>query len=188
MARTTYANGVQMGHVLAALMPTNALVVRACIKTGLRISDVLSLKTCDLKPRQTVRESKTGKSRRVEWGQSLYHEMLGQAGDIWVFEGRTDPKRHRTRQTVYKDIKHAEAVYKRSGRHQAGGRKSQHTEQGRQPARAIRCHSLMERFHRHHTLFKRAVCLGRQHLQPFQLNLRAEGVSPVCQQPDNVYR
>lgn len=115
MARTTYANGVQMGHVLAALMPTNALVVRACIKTGLRISDVLSLKTCDLKPRQTVRESKTGKSRRVEWGQSLFHEMLGQAGDIWVFEGRTDPKRHRTRQTVYKDIKHAEAVYKRSG-------------------------------------------------------------------------
>lgn len=115
MARTSYATRVQMGHILAALMPTNALIVRVCMKTGLRISDVLALKTCTFKPRQTIREQKTGKSRRVEWGQSLYQEMLAQAGAIWVFEGRTDPKRHRTRQAVYKDVKHAEAVYKRSG-------------------------------------------------------------------------
>lgn len=115
MARTSYANATQMGHILAALMPTNALIVRVCVKTGLRISDVLAIKTCDLKPRQTVRESKTGKTRRVEWGQLLYKEMLAQAGEIWVFPGRCDPKQHRTRQAVYKDIKHAEAVYKRSG-------------------------------------------------------------------------
>lgn len=115
MARTSYANSTQWGHILAALMPTNALVVRCCVKTGLRISDVLSLKTHTLKPRQTVREQKTGKTRRVVWGQSLYEEMLQQAGSVWVFESRTDPKKHRTRQAVYKDIKHAAAVYQRTG-------------------------------------------------------------------------
>lgn len=115
MSRTSYASRAQMGHILAALMPTNALVVRACMKTGLRVSDVLSLKTAQLKPRQTVREMKTGKSRRVVWGQALYLQMLQQAGSVWVFESRTDPRRHRTRQAVYKDIKRAAAVFQRSG-------------------------------------------------------------------------
>ena len=115
MARTSYATPAQMGHILAALMPTNALIVRVCMKTGLRISDVLALKTAQLKPRQTVREMKTRKSRRVVWGQELYLQMLQQAGSVWVFESRTDPRRHRTRQAVYKDIKKAAAVFQRSG-------------------------------------------------------------------------
>jgi len=38
-----------------------------------------------------------------------------QAGRLWVFESRTDPKKHRTRQAVWKDVKRAEAVFKRSG-------------------------------------------------------------------------
>ena len=103
-----------MAHVLAALMPTNRLVVRVCMSTGLRISDALSLKTAQMKRRQTVREQKTGKTRRIQWPESLYKEMLAQAGEIWVFEGRTDPKKHRSRQTVWKDIKRAEKVFKRS--------------------------------------------------------------------------
>lgn len=115
MARTSYATPAQMGHILAALMPTNALIVRLCMKTGLRVSDVLALKTAQLKPRQTVREMKTGKSRRVVWGHDLYTQMLQQAGSIWVFESRTDPHKHRTRQAVYKDIKRAAAVFQRSG-------------------------------------------------------------------------
>lgn len=115
MARTSYASRAQMGHILAALMPTNALVVRVCMKSGLRVSDVLGLKTAQLKPRQTVREMKTGKTRRVVWGQDLYLQMLQQAGSVWVFESRTDPRRHRTRQAVYKDVKRAAAVFQRSG-------------------------------------------------------------------------
>ena len=55
MARTSYASRAQMGHILAALMPTNALIVRVCMRTGLRVSDVLELKTAQLRPRQTVR-------------------------------------------------------------------------------------------------------------------------------------
>lgn len=114
MLRTTYANRAQMAHVLAALMPENRVIVRLCMATGLRVSDVLQLRTADLKRRQTVRESKTGKSRRVTWPAGLYEEMERGAGKYWVFEGRTDPKKHRQRQTVWRDIKRAEAVFKRS--------------------------------------------------------------------------
>ena len=113
--RTSYATRAQMGHILAAMMPTNALIVRICMRTGLRVSDVLELKTAQLKPRQTVRERKTGKTRRVVWSAPLYEQMLQQAGRIWVFESRTDPTKHRTRQAVYKDIKHVAAMYQRSG-------------------------------------------------------------------------
>ena len=80
-----------------------------------RVSDVLQLRTVDLKRRQTVRESKTGKTRRIQWPAELYAEMERRAGRYWVFEGRTDPKKHRQRQTVWRDIKRAEAVFKRSG-------------------------------------------------------------------------
>lgn len=113
--RTTYANRAQLDHVLAALMPTNRLVVRLCMATGLRVSDVLELKTAQLRRRQTVRERKTGKTRRITWPAALYDQMQQQAGRIWVFESRTDPQRHRQRQTVWKDVKHAEYVFKRSG-------------------------------------------------------------------------
>lgn len=115
MARTSYADRAQMGHILAAMMPTNALIVRVCMRTGLRVSDVLELKTAQLKPRQTVRERKTGKTRRVVWSQPLYEQMLQQAGSIWVFPSRTDPRKHRTRQAVYKDIHHVAAMFQRSG-------------------------------------------------------------------------
>lgn len=114
MARTTYATPAQMGHILAALMPTNALIIRLCMATGLRVSDVLELRTGQLKKRQTVREKKTGKTRRVTWPEGLYEQMLEQAGRYWVFESRTDPRKHRQRQTVWKDVKKAESVFKRS--------------------------------------------------------------------------
>ena len=113
--RTTYADRAQMGHVLAALMPENRVIVQLCMATGLRVSDVLQPRSAEHKRRQTIREKKTGKTRRVQWPAALYEEMERGAGRLWVFESRTDPKRHRTRQAVWKDIKTAEAVFKRSG-------------------------------------------------------------------------
>jgi integrase len=113
--RTTYATRAQLGHVLAALMPENRLVMQLCIATGLRVSDVLELRTSELKRRQTVRQKKTGKTRRVQWPAVLYEQMEQGAGRLWVFESRTDPRRHRTRQAVWKDVKRAEGVFKRSG-------------------------------------------------------------------------
>ena len=46
--------------------------------------------------------------------------MLEQAGRYWVFESRTGPQKHRQRQTVWKDVKRAEAVFKRSKALQRG--------------------------------------------------------------------
>lgn len=101
-------------------MPENRLIVRVCMHTGLRISDVLELKTAQLKRRMTIKERKTGKTRRVTFPAELYNEMLSNAGKLWVFEGRTDWHKHRTRQTVYKDIKRAAAFFQRSGAVRSG--------------------------------------------------------------------
>ena len=69
MGRADWLDRPAMGHVLAALMPANRLVMECCMATGLRVGDVLALKTADVQhgPRMTVREQKTGKSRRVYW-------------------------------------------------------------------------------------------------------------------------
>ena len=96
-----------LGHVLAALTPANALAIEVSAHTGLRIGDVLSLRTKDLKQRMSVRESKTGKRRRVYLPAPLYDRLLAQAGRLWVFDGRTDYRKHRTRQAVYKDVRRA---------------------------------------------------------------------------------
>lgn len=97
MGRADWLDRPAMGHVLAALMPANRLVMECCMATGLRVGDVLALKTADVQhgPRMTVREQKTGKSRRVYWPAELRLRMLQQAGRVWVFEGRNDWRKHR---------------------------------------------------------------------------------------------
>lgn len=82
------------------------------LATGLRISDVLNLRTERLKERITVRELKTGKNRRIRLPDELLRRCLSQAGKVWVFEGRTDWRKHRSRQAVYKDIKRAARLFR----------------------------------------------------------------------------
>lgn len=102
-----------MEHVLAALMPANALAIRVSMATGLRIGDVLEIKTADVqRGRWTVREGKTGKTRRVSLGRDLQSAVLRQAGHIWAFAGRSDGRKHRTRQAVYKDIRRAAEAFR----------------------------------------------------------------------------
>jgi len=94
--------------LLAALMPSNALACRLSLLTGLRISDVLAIKSCEVaKGRWTVTEGKTGKKRRVYVPLALRDDVMRQAGKIWAFPGRTNQNKHRTRQAVYTDIKRA---------------------------------------------------------------------------------
>lgn len=103
-----------LSHVYAALMPANRLACQVAEHTGLRIGDVLALRTEQLRQGQrlTVREAKTGKTRRVYIPQRLHEQLLQQAGDIWVFEGRYGPERHRTRQAVWADIKRAARAFR----------------------------------------------------------------------------
>lgn len=104
--------------ILAAMMPVNALAIETSLYTGLRIDDVLALKTETVRKtaRPYVRDSKTGKTHRIYLPAELRTRMLAQAGRLYVWEHRTDWKRHRTRQAVYKDMRQAAEVFERTGK------------------------------------------------------------------------
>lgn len=114
--RTDWVWKEEMGHILAALTPANRLACEISMTTGLRIGDVLSLTTqqvLDSKDgRVSVIEHKTGKRRRVRIPIDLWKQACRMAGERWVFQGRTDWTKHRTRQAVYKDLKAVAAVFK----------------------------------------------------------------------------
>lgn len=105
-------------HVLFALTPENALACRVCLKTGLRIGDVLSLRTETVKKgiennyKIKVREQKTKKIKTVTLGKDLTTRLLNQSGTIFIFQGRYGVETHRTRQAVYNDIKRAGYLFR----------------------------------------------------------------------------
>lgn len=109
--KTEYLLNQEVDRVLAALMPENRLAVRVSLRTGLRISDVLSLKPEQLAPQFWITEGKTGKRRRVALPGPLLDDLRQNAGKYWVFPGR-DVKKHRTRQAVWHDIKRAAAAFR----------------------------------------------------------------------------
>ena len=109
---TEYLMRREMEHVLAALTPANALVCRVCAHTGLRVGDVVALRTADLKPQFWITEAKTGKRRRVNLPKQLLADLKAQAGQTWVFEGARGPGKHRTRQAVWHDVKRAARAFR----------------------------------------------------------------------------
>lgn len=92
--------------MLHLLTPENRLVMRTCLYTGLRISDVLQLRPQQLKSHFWVTEQKTGKRRQVGLPEPLLSDLKQAAGRFWVFPGK-EPGKHRCRQTVWKDVKRA---------------------------------------------------------------------------------
>lgn len=116
--RSEWVEDDTMRLILAAMMPANGLAVEVSLYTGLRIDDVLTLKTDTVRrsARPYVQDSKTGKTHRIYLPAELRQRMLAQAGKLYVWQHRTDWTRHRTRQAVYKDMRHAAAVYERTGR------------------------------------------------------------------------
>ena len=108
---TEYLLRREMEHVLAALTPSNRLVCRVCLQTGLRVGDVVSLKTRDLKGQFWIVEAKTKKRRRVNLTDDLLEAIRAQAGEVWAFPG-TKPGHHRTRQAVWKDVKRAAKAFR----------------------------------------------------------------------------
>ena len=110
--RSDYVNNDIMSHILAALTEPNRLAVLVSLTTGLRIDDVLNIRVHQLRERFTVTEQKTLKHRTVRLPERLLNELVRISGKIFVFEGRTIPRRHRTRQAVYKDIKRAAKAFR----------------------------------------------------------------------------
>ena len=75
--------------LLTAMMPANALAMEVAMSTGLRIGDVLAIRTEQArKPRFTIKEEKTGKARRIYLPRKLRERMFEQAGRFYVWEGR----------------------------------------------------------------------------------------------------
>ena len=104
--KTEYLLNREVDLILAMLTPKNALIMRTALHTGLRIGDVLSLKTDRLSERFWVTESKTQKRRQIGLPEPLLTDIKNQAGPVWAFES---PKtgRPQTRQAVWKDVKRA---------------------------------------------------------------------------------
>lgn len=107
---TEYLLDEQAEHVLALLTPVNRLAMRVALHTGLRISDVLSLKKTDIDKglQFGITEKKTGKRRRVTLTKQLWEDLRKNCGEVWVFQSRIDPQKHRSRQAVWRDVKRAQ--------------------------------------------------------------------------------
>lgn len=111
--RAGYLIDRQLDLVLAALTPGNRLVCRVMLYTGLRISDVVELPRDAVRCAFTIREKKTGKARRVRLSRALVQEVLDASNDSpWAFPSPVDPRKHRTRQAVWKDIKRAQKAFR----------------------------------------------------------------------------
>ena len=106
--RTRAISDDDMEHVLRLLTYPNEIVCRVCLAHGLRVGDVLCLKTRQIRQSKiTLREQKTGKRRVIQLSDKLRRQILAQSGDVYAFPGRCDGLKHRTRQAVYKDLKRA---------------------------------------------------------------------------------
>lgn len=103
---TDYLLHEQLSKILMLLMPANRLVCEVQLHTGLRISDVLNLRSDELRQRMTIIEQKTGKKRKISFKKDLFLRINKQKGKIWAFEGR-DWRKHRSRQAVWRDVKRA---------------------------------------------------------------------------------
>lgn len=111
--RSEWVSHDVIGHILVALMPPNRLAIEMSMRYGMRIGDVLATRRMDVeKGSWTYKEEKTGKSRRIRLPELFQKRLLAQSGKIYVFEHRTDWKRHRTRQAVYKDIRRAAKAFR----------------------------------------------------------------------------
>ena len=109
--KTEYLLHREVGHVLAALMPQNRLIARVCLHTGLRVGDVVALRTRDIGQQFMVTEAKTNKRRRVGLTEDLIRDIRAQAGPEWAFPGRV-PGGHKSRQAVWADVKRAARAFR----------------------------------------------------------------------------
>ena len=86
----------------------NVLALRVSLETGLRIDDVLSLRKESLKGRTIVgKAEKTKKPFKKTLSADLANRLRQVSGSIYIFPHRLKNDEHRTRQTVWKDVKKA---------------------------------------------------------------------------------
>ena len=109
--RSFYIEPKEFSLLISLMNYGNFLIMRVCLDTGLRISDVLCFEKRKLLQKSfVVTEMKTGKKRKIRLKAKLKAELLRFCscnGSAFVFRHRTNPKKHKTRQAVWYDIKRA---------------------------------------------------------------------------------
>ena len=110
--KTDYLLKREVERVLGCMTESNRVACKVMLHTGLRVGDVLALKKADLKEQFWIVEQKTGKRRRVGLTHELISQMNAVAGTNYVFEHRTNPNKHRSRQAVYADVKRASKAHR----------------------------------------------------------------------------
>ena len=109
--RTYYLNPVVYNKLYACMQYPNALALRVSLETGLRIDDVLSLTVKQLDKRTLYGVAKkTKKAFKKTISQDLANRLRQIQGEFYIFEGRLNARKHRTRQAVWKDVKKASRV------------------------------------------------------------------------------
>lgn len=99
--------------ILAALTPGNRRVIQVMLRTGLRVSDVLELPRDKIGRQFTVTEAKTGKRMKCGLPDWLSDEIRrSSTGSTWAFPSPTNPKRHRSRQAVWRDLKRVQRAFR----------------------------------------------------------------------------
>lgn len=110
--KTEYLLEREVERILSALMPSNRLVMRVALHTGLRIGDILELRTDQLASRFWITEKKTGKRKQIGLPGPLLDDLKANAGTVYVFPARCDQNAHRTRQAVWRDVKRAAKAFR----------------------------------------------------------------------------
>lgn len=105
--RSQYLDKTKYNKLYSVMQYDNVLALRVALETGMRIGDVLALRTSDLRARTiTYTAQKTGKSDRKVIDKQLADELRRNSHNGYLFPGRSG-KKSRTRQTVYTDLRKA---------------------------------------------------------------------------------
>lgn len=110
--RTDYLNPQLYNRLYSCMTYENVLALRVSLETGLRIDDVLSLRTSQI-VRRTICgvAEKTDKPYKKTISADLAKRLAALTPNAggYIFTHRLDPMKHRTRQAVWLNMKKAAA-------------------------------------------------------------------------------
>jgi integrase len=103
--KADFLNNETYKFLFSSMKYENALIMRTCLETGLRVGDVCSLPASALQG-NTIRYTaqKTGKRGSAQISSDLASRLY-KPGAVWLFPSPHNLSKHRTRQAVWRDVK-----------------------------------------------------------------------------------